>query len=218
VTQWQVNDNLDWIRGKQEFRFGINTRRVDVSDFDLGDGSVSTAVYNDLAEFTYGAAIRRAGRFPFPSTSAWPSAISTSMQWIPINPGQSDVHRRNADHMEYQPANRQNLFARPAGSFIDLSHNVNQPLDQAIQTGVSTLFPSTPLLVWQPACLSPTRLDRQQCFISASASSTTSFPPRLPISPPRTLPTHPPCRRHRRQVAALPSHRRPNSAAGAASR
>jgi hypothetical protein len=56
VTQWQVNDNLDWIRGKQEFRFGINTRRVDVSDFDLGDGSVSTAVYNDLAEFTYGAA------------------------------------------------------------------------------------------------------------------------------------------------------------------
>ena len=38
VTQWQVNDNLDWIRGKQEYRFGINTRRVDVSDYDLGDG------------------------------------------------------------------------------------------------------------------------------------------------------------------------------------
>jgi hypothetical protein len=48
------------------------------------------------------------------------------------------------------PANKQNLFARPAGSFLDLSHSINQPLDQAIQTGVSSLFPSTPVLVWQP--------------------------------------------------------------------
>ena len=48
------------------------------------------------------------------------------------------------------PVNQQRLFARPAGSFLDLSHNVNQPLDQAIQTNVRELFPSTPLLVWQP--------------------------------------------------------------------
>ena len=64
VTQWQINDNLDWIRGKQEFRFGINTRRVDVSDYDLGEGSVPTAVYNDLAEFTYGAAYTESQTFP----------------------------------------------------------------------------------------------------------------------------------------------------------
>jgi hypothetical protein len=48
------------------------------------------------------------------------------------------------------PVNQQHLFARPTGSFLNLSHNVNQPLNQAIQTGVSTLFPSTPPLVWQP--------------------------------------------------------------------
>src|ERR1039458_3877967 len=64
VTQWQINDNLDWIRGKQEYRFGINTRRVDVSDYDLGEGSVPTAVYNDLAEFTYGAAYTESQTFP----------------------------------------------------------------------------------------------------------------------------------------------------------
>jgi hypothetical protein len=46
--------------------------------------------------------------------------------------------------------NKQNLFSRPAGSFLNLSHGINQPLDQAIQTGVSTLFFSTPFLVWQP--------------------------------------------------------------------
>jgi hypothetical protein len=52
---------------------------------------------------------------------------------------------RNTD-----PVNKQHLFARPAGSFLDLSHGVNQPLNQVIQTGVQSLFPSTPLLVWQP--------------------------------------------------------------------
>ena len=50
VTQWQLNDNLDWTRGKQSFRFGVNSRRVDVSDYDLGEGTVPTAVFDDLVE------------------------------------------------------------------------------------------------------------------------------------------------------------------------
>ena len=47
-------------------------------------------------------------------------------------------------------ANDQGLFARPAGSFLDLQHNNAQPLNQAIQTGVRNLFPGTPLFVYQP--------------------------------------------------------------------
>jgi hypothetical protein len=65
VTQWQINDNLDWTRGKQSYRFGINTRRIDVSDYDLGEGTVPTAVYNDLAQFTYGAAYTESHTFPY---------------------------------------------------------------------------------------------------------------------------------------------------------
>jgi len=151
VTQWQVNDNLDWIRGKQEFRFGINTRRVDVSDFDLGDGSVSTAVYNDLAEFTYGAAYTESWTFPvsFNERMAVGNLDLYAMDTYKPRPKATFIVGMRTT-WNTNPANRQNLFARPAGSFIDLSHNVNQPLDQAIQTGVSTLFPSTPLLVWQP--------------------------------------------------------------------
>ena len=48
------------------------------------------------------------------------------------------------------PVNQQHLFARPAGSFLQLSHQISQPLDQVLQTSVRGLFPSTPLLVWQP--------------------------------------------------------------------
>ncbi|MFY9938579.1 MAG: carboxypeptidase-like regulatory domain-containing protein, partial [Silvibacterium sp.] len=56
VTQWQINDNLTWTHGKHTWKFGINTRRLDVSNYDLGEGTVPTVTYNDLAQFTYGAA------------------------------------------------------------------------------------------------------------------------------------------------------------------
>jgi hypothetical protein len=48
------------------------------------------------------------------------------------------------------PVNQQRLFARPDGSFLDIPHDMSEPLDQVIQTKVRELFPGTPLLVWQP--------------------------------------------------------------------
>jgi hypothetical protein len=48
------------------------------------------------------------------------------------------------------PVNQQRLFARPAGSFLDISHDSGEPLEQVIQTKVRGLFPATPLLIWQP--------------------------------------------------------------------
>jgi hypothetical protein len=151
VTQWQINDNLDWIRGKQEYRFGINTRRVDVSDYDLGEGSVPTAVYNDLAEFTYGAAYTESETFPISfkeRVSLGNLDLYAMDTYKPTSTATFIVGMRTT--FNTNPVNKQHLFARPAGSFLDLSHSVDQPLDQAIQTGVRALFPSTPLLVWQP--------------------------------------------------------------------
>jgi hypothetical protein len=151
VTQWQINDNLDWIRGKQEYRFGINTRRIDVSDYDLGEGSVPTAVYDDLAEFTYGAAYTESQTFPisFNERVAMGNLDLYAMDtYKPTSKTTFIVGARTTWNTD--PVNKQNLFARPAGSFLDLSHSASQPLDQAIQTGMQRLFPSTPLLVWQP--------------------------------------------------------------------
>jgi Carboxypeptidase regulatory-like domain len=151
VTQWQVSDNLDWIRGKQEFRFGINTRRVDVSDHDLGEGSVPAAIYNDLAEFTYGAAYTESWTFPISikeRVAVGNLDFYAMDTWKPTPRATFIAGARTT--WNTNPVNQQQLFARPAGSFLDLSHSASQPLDQAVQTGVSTLFPSTPLLIWQP--------------------------------------------------------------------
>lgn len=151
VTQWQINDNLDWTRGKHSYNFGVNTRRIDVSDYDLGEGTVPTAIFNDLAEFTYGAAYTESATFPLSlhERIAAGNLDAYAMDtWKPTPRATFTAGVRATWNTD--PVNQQGLFARPAGSFLDLSHDLDQPLDQAIQTKVRRLFPSTPLIVWQP--------------------------------------------------------------------
>lgn len=81
VTQWQINDNLIWTRGRHTFKFGANTRQVDVSDYDLGQGTVPTVTYNDLAQFTYGAAYTASHTFRWRLGSGSPMGTSICLQW-----------------------------------------------------------------------------------------------------------------------------------------
>jgi hypothetical protein len=151
VTQWQINDNLMWTRGRDTFKFGVNTRRVDTSDYDLGEGSVPAVIYNDLAEFTYGAA------YLFGQT--FPASLMERIAEGNLDVYAMDTHKPS-QHLTVttgvratwntDPVNQRRLFARPGGSFLDLDHDASQPLDQAIKTGVRSLFPATPVLVWQP--------------------------------------------------------------------
>ena len=151
VTQWQINDNLIWSRGRNTYKFGVNTRRINVSDYDLGEGIVPTVVYNDLAQFTYGAAFTASQSFPVSlkeRVAAGNLDVYAMDMWKPtarmtLTAGVRATWNTN-------PVNQQRLFARPAGSFLDMSHDAGEPLDQVIQTHVRGLFPATPLLIWQP--------------------------------------------------------------------
>jgi hypothetical protein len=151
VTQWQINDNLTWTHEQHTLKFGINTRRLDVSNYDLGEGTVPTVTYNDLAEFTYGAAYTASQTFPvalrervavgnleYYAMDTWkPSSNATLTLGMRVSWNSNET-------------NQQGLFARPAGSFLDMSHDINQPLDRVIQTNVHDLFPAMPLFVYQP--------------------------------------------------------------------
>jgi len=151
VTQWQINDNLDWTRGKNAYRFGVNSRRIDVSDYDLGEGTVPAAVYNDLAEFTYGAAYTESQTFPI-SLKERVAAGNLDLYAMDTFKPSSRLTLIAGVRATWNtdPVNQQRLFARPAGSFLNLSHATGQLLDDAIETRVRELFPATPLLVWQP--------------------------------------------------------------------
>jgi hypothetical protein len=151
VAQWQINDNLMWTRGRDTYKFGVNSRRVDTSDYDVGEGTVPAAIYNDLAEFTYGAAYLLGQTFPATlrervaegNLDLYAMDTHKPTRHLTITAGVRATWNTN-------PVNQHRLFARPAGSFLNLDHDANQPLDQAIETGVRSLFPATPVLVWQP--------------------------------------------------------------------
>ncbi len=151
VTQWQINDNLIWTHGRNTYKFGSNTRRIDVSDYDLGEGTVPTVVYNDLAQFTYGAA--------FTASQTFPVTLKERVAAGNLDLYAMDTYKPTAritltagirTTWNTDPVNQHGQFARPNGSFLDSPHNIARPLDQTIQTSIRGLFPATPLLVWQP--------------------------------------------------------------------
>src|SRR6202030_2304869 len=54
------------------------------------------------------------------------------------------------DTFNSNPFNPHVQIARLRGSFDSISHDVNQPLNAAIQTGLGNVFSSTPLAILQP--------------------------------------------------------------------
>ena len=109
------------------------------------------SIYNDLAQFTYGAASTATAAFPVTQKESIAlgnldlyamDTFKLSQRWT-LMAGLRATWNTN-------PVNQHGLFARPAGSFLDMAHDISQPLSQAIQTNVRTLFPGTPLFSWQP--------------------------------------------------------------------
>jgi hypothetical protein len=151
VTQWQINDNLTWTRGNHTWKFGINTRRLDVSNYDLGEGVVPTVTFNDLAQFTYGAAYTASRSFP---VSLKERVSSGNLEYYAMDT-YKPVRRATITYglritWNTNVTSGKNLFARTAGSFLDATHNTNEPLNRTIQGNVRDLFPATPLFVYQP--------------------------------------------------------------------
>jgi hypothetical protein len=151
VTQWQVNDNLTWTHEKHTWKFGINTRRLDVSNYDLGEGTAPTVTFNDLAEFTYGAAYTAGQSFPV----SLKERVSTgNLEYYAMDSYKPTSKTTITYGMRVtwnaNVTSGKNLFARTAGSFLDTSHDVNEPLNRVLLGNVHDLFPATPLFVYQP--------------------------------------------------------------------
>jgi Carboxypeptidase regulatory-like domain len=151
ASRFFINDNLAWSRGSHEIRFGINGRIFRLNDYDFGQGTVPLVTYTDLPQFTYGVASTATKTFPthpnepfnflnldFYAQDTW--KIRPTVTWTV---GVRDTFNSN-------PLNPHNQVARLPGAFASISHDVNQPLNAAIETHLANLFPSTPLAILQP--------------------------------------------------------------------
>jgi len=151
ATRFFINDNLAWSHGPHELRFGTNTRILRLNDYDFGEGTVPTVTYANLQQYIYGVA-------------------NTATQTFPVSPNQPfnflnlDLYAQDTwkltprltwtvgarDTLNSNPLNPHEQIARLRGSFDSIAHDVNQPLNAAIQTGLGNVFASTPLAIWQP--------------------------------------------------------------------
>jgi hypothetical protein len=151
ATRFHVNDSLSYASGRHDFRFGISSRRLRINDFDFGTYTTPLVTYTTLPQFIYGVAST--------ATESFPLAASQPFNYLNVDLYAQDSIKLTAKlnwtmgvRMAHNsnPENPHALIARLPGSFGSLAHDVDEPLDAAIETGLRRLFPATSWALWQP--------------------------------------------------------------------
>ena len=151
ASRFFINDNLAWSIGAHELRFGTNTRILRLNDYDFGQGTVPTVTYTTLPQYIYGVAST--------ATETFPTSANEPFNFLNLDLYAQDTWKVTKkltwtfgirDTLNSNPLNPHQHIARLSGSFDSISHDANQPLNSAIQTGLHNVFSSTPLAILQP--------------------------------------------------------------------
>jgi carboxypeptidase family protein len=151
ASRFFINDNLAWSIGTHELRFGTNTRILRLNDYDFGEGSVPIVTYTDLPQYIYGVAST--------ATETFPTSANEPFNFLNLDLYAQDTWKVSKkltwtfgirDTLDSNPLNPHQHIARLGGAFDSISHDVNQPLNAAIQTGLGNVFSSTPVAILQP--------------------------------------------------------------------
>jgi hypothetical protein len=146
-----INDNLAWSHGAHELRFGTNTRIFRLNDYDFGQGTVPTLTYYNLEHYIYGVA--------WTATKTFPTSANEPFNFLNLDLYAQDTWKLTKnltwtfgirDTLNSNPLNPHQQIARLKGSFNSISHDANQPLNAAIQTGLGNVFSSVPVAILQP--------------------------------------------------------------------
>jgi len=151
ASRFFINDNLAWSHGAHELRFGTNTRIFRLNDYDFGEGTVPTVTYANLQQFMDGVANTALETFP--------SNANEPFNFLNLDLYAQDTWKVTRtltwtfglrDTFNSNPLNPHDQVARLRGAFSSISHDVNQPLNEAIQAHLGYLFSATPIAILQP--------------------------------------------------------------------
>jgi hypothetical protein len=151
ATRLQLDDDLTWVSGRQELRFGESVRWLRFNDYDFGAGTTPVVTYTTLPQFIYGAATT--------ATQAFPAAPVTPFNVANIDVYGQDVIKLSA-HATWtmglrvawitNPSSPDGSLARLDAPFDEISHDVNQPISDVLSTGQSRVLNARPAAIWQP--------------------------------------------------------------------
>jgi hypothetical protein len=151
VSQYQFLDDFSITKGNNSLKFGISFRRNNISDFDPGIGSIGASNGTTLSDFFNGDG----GVYfqSFPSRASQPVALYDlgfygQDEWR-VKSNLKLTFSLRGEHFS-DPVCQTNCFGRLAGNFLDISHNPNQPYNQAIVFGQHQVLPNYTSVEWQP--------------------------------------------------------------------
>jgi len=151
VTQYGLVDDFSWQKGSHSLKFGINFRRNDVTDYSPGIGTIGYSFGESLTSFFNGISDNYTQNFtvrPTQPIALYALGFYAQDEWA-VRPNLRITLALRGDHNS-NPICLTNCFARFTNSFGAISHDVNQPYNQAIQTGLGQALADYTNVSWQP--------------------------------------------------------------------
>jgi hypothetical protein len=153
VTQYQITDDYAWQKGRHSFKFGAGFRRNDLTDYTPGgfDATIPVATFNTESSFLNGSADTFEQAFATRATeplALYSLGMYAQDEWSVRHDLKVTLSLR-AEHNS-NPICVTNCFARLANQFSRISHDINQPYNAAIQTGLHQALPDFQAISWEP--------------------------------------------------------------------
>jgi hypothetical protein len=155
VTSYQLVDDYSLTKGNHTWKFGVNYHRNDVTDFSPQEFVQGLVTVNTLQDLLNGGIGSNSDTLQqrFPTRQSQPIALYGvgfygQDEWR-LTPHLRLTLALRLDHNS-NPVCQTNCFSRLTTPFTSLSHDVNVPYNQIIQTGLHQAYPSTDGVVWQP--------------------------------------------------------------------
>jgi hypothetical protein len=154
VGQYQVVDDFSLTKGNHGIKFGVNYRGNRISSFTSGFETSGLYTVGSLQDF-YAGVLSQSGVSPtanggdtylqaFAKQTAYPESYYSLGLYVQDEWRLSNRLKATFALRVDRNANEVcmiNCYARTAGSFANVDHNVNTPYDQTIQTGLHSAFP-----------------------------------------------------------------------------
>jgi hypothetical protein len=160
TTSYQISDDLVKSRGKHKFGFGVSFLRTYWKGSGYNWSGTGQLLPQTINAFFYGGVNPSSSKTDFTTLyQTYPPVTWNRFAFYSLGVyGQEEWHARadltltfalRADHQS-NPVCETRCFARLTGPFDSISHDPEQPYNQAILVNQKQAFPNTDNIVWSP--------------------------------------------------------------------